>query len=501
MLDDDARQKRATNPLRVFDVKNREVLEALADAPKIGDALCDECRAHFEAVQALSRELRPSRSRSSPTLVRGLDYYTRTAFEFVDEAIGAQSSICGGGRYDGLIEQLGGKPTPGIGFGAGIERLLLSLEAAGVTTEDRRARRLRRAARLRAQAARAAVRTELRRSGLRAEVDYAGRSLKGQLTHARRLGRDDDRRVGAGALDRAPARSAGRGGSDGRARGEAEAMRWRDLQAGELAQGARRAAARPRRLGGNAARPRRARLHRPARRERPRAARDQPRARAGGGQGRARGPQRVRRSAPRARSRPARPRRSTRISRRARSSCRSTSSRSSRAPSRCRSSSTRRTWTRRCGCATASSTCAASGCSGTCASRATVVAAIRRVMDEQGFVDVWTPNLTQGRPRRAPATSSCRCGSSPAASSRCRSRRSSSSRLLMVAGFDRYYQIATLLPGRGSPRRPAVRVPPARRRDGRSRRARTSSSVLEGAVMRVVRGARPRRRRERRSGG
>jgi histidyl-tRNA synthetase len=123
-----------------------------------------------------------------PTLVRGLDYYTRTAFEFVDEAIGAKSSICGGGRYDGLIEQLGGQPTPGIGFGAGIERLLLSLEAEGVTAEpvgvdvfvalpdgSDKPRAL-------------PLVQELRRRGLSADVDYAGRSLKGQLTHARRLG-------------------------------------------------------------------------------------------------------------------------------------------------------------------------------------------------------------------------------------------------------------------------------------------------------------------------
>ena len=120
--------------------------------------------------------------------MRGLDYYTRTTFEFVDEAIGAQSSIVGGGRYDGLIEELGGTPTPGIGFGAGIERLLLSLEAAGVTAEPReldvfvaldedddKPRVL-------------PLVQELRRRGLSAEVDYGGRSLKGQLTHARRLG-------------------------------------------------------------------------------------------------------------------------------------------------------------------------------------------------------------------------------------------------------------------------------------------------------------------------
>jgi histidyl-tRNA synthetase len=186
-LDEEARQKRATSPLRVFDVKSERVQQALAEAPKIGDALCDECRAHFEAVQthlenyAVEFEL-------SPTLVRGLDYYTRTAFEFVDEAIGAQSSICGGGRYDGLIEQIGGKPTPGVGFGAGIERLLLSLGEEGVTPE---AAELDVFVALHDAGDKPRVLPlvqQLRRAGISAEVDYAERSLKGQLTHARRLG-------------------------------------------------------------------------------------------------------------------------------------------------------------------------------------------------------------------------------------------------------------------------------------------------------------------------
>jgi histidyl-tRNA synthetase len=187
ILDDDARQKRATNPLRVFDVKNPKVLEALAEAPKIGEALCDECRMHFEAVRTYLDDYAIEYT-LTPTLVRGLDYYTRTAFEFVDRAIGAQSSIAGGGRYDGLIEELGGSPTPGVGFGAGIERLLLSMEAAGVTAEepgldvfvalleaDHKPRVL-------------PLVAELRRAGLRADVDYGARSIKGQFTHARRLG-------------------------------------------------------------------------------------------------------------------------------------------------------------------------------------------------------------------------------------------------------------------------------------------------------------------------
>jgi histidyl-tRNA synthetase len=118
--------------------------------------------------------------------VRGLDYYTRTTFEFKDEAIGAKDTICGGGRYDGLIEEIGGQPTPGIGFGAGLERLLLSLgdarrEAAGldvyfVSSEGADRSRV------------VPLLAELRRRGLRADMDYGGRSQKGQLGQAGRLG-------------------------------------------------------------------------------------------------------------------------------------------------------------------------------------------------------------------------------------------------------------------------------------------------------------------------
>jgi histidyl-tRNA synthetase len=184
-LDDDARAKRATSPLRIFDVKSERVRAALEDAPRIGDSLCAACREHFDAVRAyldsfgVAYEL-------VPTLVRGLDYYTRTAFEFVDEALGAQSSICGGGRYDYLVEEIGGPPTPGIGFGAGVERLLLSLgevEPAPDSIDVFFA--------VEPGAARAevlALMSELRRRGRACDADYAGRSLKGQLTQAQRLG-------------------------------------------------------------------------------------------------------------------------------------------------------------------------------------------------------------------------------------------------------------------------------------------------------------------------
>jgi histidyl-tRNA synthetase len=181
VLDDDAKQKRATSPLRVFDVKDAKVRAALQDAPKIGESLCEECKEHFAAVRAQLDAAGVTYVIDS-TLVRGLDYYTRTTFEFVgpDESRQA-STICGGGRYDYLVEEIGGPPTPAIGFGAGIERLLLSLELEGITAdeplidvfiavEDEQNR----------DDALAALRE------LRGDGDYAGRSLKGQLTQGQK---------------------------------------------------------------------------------------------------------------------------------------------------------------------------------------------------------------------------------------------------------------------------------------------------------------------------
>jgi histidyl-tRNA synthetase len=184
-LDDEARAKRRTTPLRVFDVKSERVQAALAQAPKIGDSLCDACREHFEQVRRFLDAL-GVRYELRSTLVRGLDYYTRTTFEFKDEAIGAKDTICGGGRYDGLIEAIGGPATPAIGFGAGLDRLLLSLPDGDVKPEgidvffvaeegaDRKAI--------------GAALAELRRRNISADMDYAGRSVKGQRTQAGRLG-------------------------------------------------------------------------------------------------------------------------------------------------------------------------------------------------------------------------------------------------------------------------------------------------------------------------
>jgi histidyl-tRNA synthetase len=185
VLDDEARDKRRTSPLRVFDVKNPAVLEALATAPKVGESLCADCERHFATVRGLL-DAYGVRYEVVPTLVRGLDYYTRTTWEFVGPDEGAQSSISGGGRYDYLVEEIGGPPTPGVGFGAGIERLLLAMPEGGEEApqvdvffafEDGAPRE-----------EVLALMAELRHQGKSADTDYAGRSLKGQLTQAGRLG-------------------------------------------------------------------------------------------------------------------------------------------------------------------------------------------------------------------------------------------------------------------------------------------------------------------------
>lgn len=184
VLDDDAREKRATSPLRVFDVKSERVRAALGNAPTIGESLCAACREHFDAVlRAL--DAMGVRYELDPTLVRGLDYYTRTTFEFTPASLGL--AVGGGGRYDGLIEQLGGPPTPGIGFGAGIERIVLALGERGAPP----ARGLDVFFVVEEGAPRETVLgwlAQLRARGVACDTDYAGRSLKGQLTQAGRSG-------------------------------------------------------------------------------------------------------------------------------------------------------------------------------------------------------------------------------------------------------------------------------------------------------------------------
>ena len=126
-LDEDAKRRLHTNPLRILDSKNPDMQAMIEAAPKLMDALGPESRANFDAVQAGLRDAGIAYT-VNPRLVRGLDYYNLTVFEWVSDRLGAQSAICSGGRYDGLFEQLGGKPAPGCGFGIGVERTLLLLE-------------------------------------------------------------------------------------------------------------------------------------------------------------------------------------------------------------------------------------------------------------------------------------------------------------------------------------------------------------------------------------
>ena len=203
-LDEETIRRAEVSPLRVFDTKNAAVRDVLADAPTIGDSLCEACRAHFAEVRAFL-DAYEIRYELVPTLVRGLDYYTRTVFEFVNDELGAaQATTCAGGRYDYLIEELGGSPTPGVGWAAGVERLAMSIELEPeeprldvfVVCDDEADR-----PRVLAQVA------HLRRAGLRSDVDYAGRSLKGQMTQ---VGRTRARTVVRVTGDRASLRVDGK---------------------------------------------------------------------------------------------------------------------------------------------------------------------------------------------------------------------------------------------------------------------------------------------------
>jgi histidyl-tRNA synthetase len=161
------------------------VREALQDAPKIGDHLCAACVEHFASVRAALDALGIAYE-VEPTLVRGLDYYTRTVFEFINPEEIAQPQICSGGRYDGLVEALGGPPTPAVGFGAGIERALIALEAEGRTAAEPALDVFIVVADETSREPVVATLAALRHAGLSADLDYAGRSFKGQMTQAGR---------------------------------------------------------------------------------------------------------------------------------------------------------------------------------------------------------------------------------------------------------------------------------------------------------------------------
>lgn len=176
------------NPLRMIDCKEERCKKITANAPKILDYLCPECRAHFERVKTLLDGLGVEYA-VNPDIVRGLDYYTRTVFEFVSTSIGAQGTVCGGGRYDGLISELGGGNVPAIGFAAGLERLVLLMENTGVPFPEAPVPEVYIAGMDDASRAKAfSLVNGLRTQGISAEGDLMARSVKAQLKYADKLG-------------------------------------------------------------------------------------------------------------------------------------------------------------------------------------------------------------------------------------------------------------------------------------------------------------------------
>ncbi len=187
-LCDTCKDRYERNPLRIMDCKSEICQELVKGAPLMLDFLCDDCRKAFEDLQKNLTSMGIAFT-VNPGIVRGLDYYTKTAFEFVTKSIGAQGTVCGGGRYDHLMEELGGPPIPGVGFGLGIERLLLTMEANGIEIpkpgavdafiavmgDDAKAFGLK-------------LLRQLRQEGLRAEMDAMARNIKGQFKYANRIG-------------------------------------------------------------------------------------------------------------------------------------------------------------------------------------------------------------------------------------------------------------------------------------------------------------------------
>jgi histidyl-tRNA synthetase len=186
-LCDECVRRADTNPLRAFDCKKESCEATMAEAPLLRDELCDECAAHYASVKHALDEAGLSYV-EDPRLVRGLDYYTRTVFEVQAEGLGAQNAIGGGGRYDRLMEEYGGRPTPGLGFALGFERTMLALEAAsadvpGLARADVYVARVDESVAHDAMS----IAQRLRDSGVATELDHLARSLKAQFKHADRL--------------------------------------------------------------------------------------------------------------------------------------------------------------------------------------------------------------------------------------------------------------------------------------------------------------------------
>lgn len=176
------------NPMRIIDCKEEGCRRFTAGAPRMLDYLCDDCKAHFEEVKALLARAGVAYE-INPSIVRGLDYYSRTVFEFVTSAAGAQGTVCGGGRYDSLIEQMGEKPVPAVGFAAGMERLLMVMEAEGAPMPEPSGTVCYLAGMDGASRAKAfELATMLRAKGIACECDLMGRSVKAQFKYADKSG-------------------------------------------------------------------------------------------------------------------------------------------------------------------------------------------------------------------------------------------------------------------------------------------------------------------------
>jgi len=187
-LCDTCKERFEKNPMRILDCKSPVCQSFTVGAPHMLDYLCDDCKKAFEEVKRYLNDY-GIEYEVDPGIVRGLDYYTKTAFEFISDKLGAQSTVCGGGRYDNLVEQLGGPATPAVGFGLGIERLLIILDACGVDIpEPVKADVFIACMGDDAKAAGAKIAKDLRAKGLKVMSDIAGRGLKAQFKYADRSG-------------------------------------------------------------------------------------------------------------------------------------------------------------------------------------------------------------------------------------------------------------------------------------------------------------------------
>ena len=194
------RERYVKNPLRILDCKSEECKALCVDAPKSTDYLCDDCSAHFEKLKKFL-EIAGIEYEVDPYIVRGLDYYTKTVFEFVTTALGSQGTVCGGGRYDDLIAQLGGEPTCGVGFGMGIERVLMLMEAQGVEIPKEDPVKIFIATMGEAAYEKAfGVVCALRDKGVKAELEHAGRGIKAQFKYADKIGAEYVATIGENEL-------------------------------------------------------------------------------------------------------------------------------------------------------------------------------------------------------------------------------------------------------------------------------------------------------------